>query len=257
MRPKVSVIIPCYNYDKYIEHCILSVVVQKTSFPFEIIIGDDNSSDNSFLIAQRMQSTFQDERIQFKVYKNEENIGEINNTKKLLQNSTGQYVAYLDADDYWTFPNKLQTQVEFMDQNPNYSLCITGFLWLQNGQFIPKNDFTAWLCPIDTTSESLTKTNTIGSSSSRLFRNYNNLIKDYFVNFPYSDWPLNFELSLLGDIKYLDFPSYVYRIHDKSLSHYKSAAEKEKQEQLNFMRSQILEKILDDITKQKNSLSQS
>jgi hypothetical protein len=60
-------------------------------------------------------------------------------------------------------------------------------------------------------------TNFIGSSS-RVFRNYKNLIKEYFINFPYSDWPLNFEISLLGNIKYLNFSSFCYRIHDNSLT---------------------------------------
>ena len=56
------------------------------------------------------------------------------------------------------------------------------------------------------------------SSSSRVFRNYKNLIKDYFMDFPYSDWPLNFEISLLGKIKYLRFASYCYRRHNLSLT---------------------------------------
>ena len=57
------------------------------------------------------------------------------------------------------------------------------------------------------------------SSSSRVFRNYKNLIKDYFIDFPYSDWPLNFEISLLGKIKYLNFASYCYRTHKQSLTY--------------------------------------
>lgn len=251
MRPKVSVIIPCYNYDKYIEQCLLSVIVQRTTFPIEIVIGDDNSTDNSFHIANRVKSLYENNFIQFKIYKNSENLGEVKNTKKLLENSIGQYVAYLDADDYWITPDKLQKQVDFMDKNPNCAMCVTGYISLENGNFVPTNDLSYWLCILDKSSESLTKINKVGSSSSRLFRNYNNLIKDYFIHFPFSDWPLNFELSLLGDIEYLDYPTYIYRIHDNSLSKAESHLEKNELDELHNKRCNILESILEDFNRQK------
>jgi len=79
----------------------------------------------------------------------------------------------------------------------------------------------SWLCIMDITklnSQDLILGNWIGSSSSRFFRNYKNLFENYFYEFPYSDWPLNFELSFQGKIGYLDIPTYVYREHNNSLS---------------------------------------
>ena len=72
----------------------------------------------------------------------------------------------------------------------------------------------------------LLSTNFIGSSS-RFFRNYNNLIIDYFYDFPYSDWPMNFELSLRGKILYQNFSSYVYRLKPNSLISVESIEELE------------------------------
>lgn len=220
---KLSVIIPCYNYEKYIEQCLMSVALQKCNFNIEVLIGDDNSSDKSFEIIKRFKLCYESDKIKFKIYSHPENIGEINNTKFLLEKCEGEYIAYLDADDYWIYPNKLQNQVDFLDNNKDYSICITGYIELLNdsGDYIPNINLSSWLCPknIDNlNSDSLTTQNIVGSSSSRVFRNYKDLIKDYFYEFPYSDWALNFELSLKGKISYLDFPSYVYRIHNNSLS---------------------------------------
>jgi glycosyltransferase involved in cell wall biosynthesis len=218
---KVSVIIPCYNYSKYIEMCLLSVLCQKCDYNIEILISDDCSTDNSFNIIERIKKFYVDiPGFDIKCFSHSTNIGEINNTKFLLENATGEYIAYLDADDFWTHPLKLNKQIEFMDNNPDYSLCITGFMQLfENGEYVPTDDFNYWLCPKgDLSTQNLLNSNIVGSSSSRLFRNYDNIFKDYFYKFPYSDWVINFELSLRGKIKYLDFPSYVYRLHENSLS---------------------------------------
>ena len=107
-----------------------------------------------------------------------------------------------------------------MDNNPDYSLCITGFIELfEDGKYVPTDNFNYWLCPKgELSTQNLLNGNIVGSSSSRLFRNYDNIFKDYFYKFPYSDWAINFELSLIGKVQYLDFPSYVYRLHENSLS---------------------------------------
>ena len=142
------------------------------------------------------------------------------NTKSLLESCTGEYIAYLDADDFWKDQFKLDKQIKFMNDNPDYSLCITGFLQLiEDNEYIPCDKFQSWLCPSgDLSTENLSVSNIVGSSSSRLFRNYDDLFDDYFYQLPYSDWVINFELSLRGKIGYLNFPSYVYRLHSNSLS---------------------------------------
>lgn len=244
MRPKVSVIIPCYNYEKYIEQCILSVIVQRINFNIEIIIRDDNSTDNSYQIAMRIANFYQNEQFQFRVYKNDYNTGEIINTKRLLDDCKGEYIAYLDADDYWSTPHKLQVQVDFLDNNNDYSMCVSGYIELENQNKWNSVDFSWWMFPVNNTTESLTKMNYLSSSSSRVFRNYPNLIKDYFHLFPYSDWPLNFELSLLGKIECMNFPGYVYRKHYDSLSENQIKIEVNNHKELLEKRQNILEKEL-------------
>lgn len=223
MRPKISVIIPCYNYESYIEKCITSVLSQRVNHTIEILVGNDNSTDDSLNIIKKIKNHHESEKFIFKIVNHEINVGEINNTKSLLEKCEGDYIAYLDADDYWIDTYKLQKQLDFMEKNPSCSMCVTGYILFENEKYIPTSDFSSWLCPIDTNnlnSENLCNGNIVGSSSSRFFKNYGSvIIKDYFYDFPYSDWAMNFELSLLGKIEYLNFPGYVYRKHEKSLSH--------------------------------------
>jgi glycosyltransferase involved in cell wall biosynthesis len=247
MFAKISVIVPCYNYERYIEKCLMSIVLQHRNFNVEILVGNDNSTDNSLKIVNRFARYYESDNLKFKIYSHNTNLGEISNTKFLLENCEGEYIAYLDADDYWIDPNKLKRQIEFLDNNKDYSICVTGYIELLNDiDYIPSVDFSNWLCPVDVNrlnAESLTSVNIVGSSSSRLFRNYKDLVKDYFYEFPYSDWVINFELALKGKIGYLDFPSYVYRIHDNSLS--KKDYQTENPEELYKKRVNILKSELD------------
>jgi glycosyltransferase involved in cell wall biosynthesis len=220
MDPLVSVIVPCHNYEKYIEQCILSILVQRTNFKVEILIGDDCSTDSSLSIVKRMKNWYESENLIFTIVEREKNVGEVENTRGLLERAHGKYIAYLDADDYWTDPAKLQKQFDHLQANPEISMCITGHINLEGETYIPSPDFYNWLCPMnqDTSKSSLLEGNNIGASSSRFFRNYPDLFQDYFYEFPYSDWPLNFELLLRGRIDYMNFPSYVYRRHPQGLS---------------------------------------
>jgi glycosyltransferase involved in cell wall biosynthesis len=248
MKPKISVIVPCYNYGECIEKCIMSILLQRLDYKIEIIVGDDNSSDFSLDIINRMKKFYECEEVKFKIIKHNQNVGEIENTRSLLESSTGEYISYLDADDYWVDPFKLDKQIEFMDRNKEFSMCITGHINFQNGTYIPLPDFSSWLCPVnpeEINSEKLSSGNVVGSSSSRFFRNYPDIVKDYFYEFPYSDWPMNFELSLRGKIKYLDFPGYVYRIHDESLSRKKLELTDKEIVDLYSKRTNILKDVLD------------
>lgn len=226
MNKIINVIMPAFNCGKYLDHSVLSVFSQVTEHKIVLMVSNDCSSDNSKGVLDRLKSTFTRDNFEIRVYNQNLNLGEVKNTKFLLNECDGDYIAYIDADDFWITPNKLELQINFLEQNKDYSMCFTGYLDYNNGHFTPIEDGHCWLCPpnnIDINSpitpEMLTLTNFIGSSS-RFFRNFKGIIiPDYiFDNFPYSDWPMNFEIALLGKIGYLNFPSYCYRIHDSSLT---------------------------------------
>lgn len=111
MEDKVSVITPTYNSAKYVEKTIRSVQSQ-TYTNWEMIIVDDCSTDNTCEIIENIITI--DKRI--KLIKQEQNQGAGAARTLAMQNSTGKYIAYLDADDIW-LPEKLEKQVRFMSEN--------------------------------------------------------------------------------------------------------------------------------------------
>ena len=248
MSKTINVIMPSYNCGKYLDHSILSVFSQITKHKIVLLISNDYSTDDTADILSRLQKTLIKDDFEIQVFNQPSNLGEIKNTKFLLDSCDGDYIAYIDADDFWTSPYKLENQISFLEEHQDYSMCFTGYLQYNDGEFIPNATGQNWLGPpmnidIDNiTPDMFLITNFIGSSS-RVFRNYKNLIKDYFYKFPYSDWPLNLELSMVGKIKFLNFPSYCYRKHNLSLT-----------AKLNMDKSENLDKFNERVNILKNEL---
>lgn len=116
----VSVCIVTYNHKPYISRTIDSVLMQKCTFPIELIIGDDNSIDGTSEIIQKYHDTY---KTMVKVRVNSRNLGQQKNGLLTLSECHGKYIAICDGDDYWRDPLKLQKQVAFLEQYPNYVLC--------------------------------------------------------------------------------------------------------------------------------------
>ena len=108
---KVSIIIPVYNAEKFIGKTIESVLNQ-TYKNWEMLIFNDKSKDNSLKIIKKYSE--KDERI--KVVDSKENVGVVAARNKLIEIATGEFIAFLDADDYWK-QNKLEKQIKFMRKN--------------------------------------------------------------------------------------------------------------------------------------------
>jgi glycosyltransferase involved in cell wall biosynthesis len=205
---KVSVIIPSYKFVDYIEQSILSALCQKTNFDFEVLVRDDFSQDGSDKIIERLVPLYPN----LKYYPAIENLGFHKNIPFLINESKGEYIAYLDGDDYFIDQNKLQKQVDFLDSNLDYSMHCTGYWMIRNDEYIPNDPLLNLCSPIsEITTEDLFIENYV--SFGRMFRNYKDLIKDYMFDLDYLDYPINYELSLRGKIKSENWPSGVYREH--------------------------------------------
>lgn len=119
-RPMVSVIVLTYNHEKYIKQALDSILSQKVNFDYEILIGDDASTDNTVKVLKEYKSKFPNI---IKLFLNEVNLGATRNAYNLLINAKGKYLATCEGDDYWTDDNKLQIQVEFLEKNKNLVGC--------------------------------------------------------------------------------------------------------------------------------------
>ncbi|MGQ9910245.1 MAG: glycosyltransferase family 2 protein [Candidatus Flexifilum sp.] len=114
-RPKVSVAMITYNHERYIEQAVRSVMMQQTDFEYELIIGEDCSTDRTREIVLRLKAEFGD-RIRLLLH--ERNQGMVENFFAVYGECQGEYVALIEGDDCWINPRKLQMQVEYLDSHP-------------------------------------------------------------------------------------------------------------------------------------------
>ncbi|SNR75981.1 glycosyltransferase family 2 protein [Lutibacter flavus] len=128
--PLVSVCVGTYQHASYIKDCLEGILMQKTTFSFEILLGEDASTDGAREICIEYAKKYPD-KIKLFLHHRENNIkingafsGRFNFIYNLF-NSKGKYIALCDGDDYWIDPFKLQEQVNFLEQNTSNILCGT------------------------------------------------------------------------------------------------------------------------------------
>lgn len=118
--PLVSIVVLTYNHYFYIEKALNSILSQKTSFSYEILIGDDASSDGTTEIVQAYARKYPE--IIFAAVRSK-NIGATRNLCDLFMRCRGKYIASCEGDDFWTDSNKLEKQINFLEDNTEYIAC--------------------------------------------------------------------------------------------------------------------------------------
>jgi glycosyltransferase involved in cell wall biosynthesis len=120
-QPLVSVGIITYNHENYIRQCLDGIMMQKTNFAIEVVIGEDNSTDGTRAIIKEFEKKYPG--IIKPIY-HDKNVGGARNAYEFVYpRLTGTYIAICEGDDYWTDPYKLQKQVDFLEQNKEYVMC--------------------------------------------------------------------------------------------------------------------------------------
>lgn len=129
--PLVSICCLTYNHAPFIKKCLDGFLMQETNFPIEILIHDDCSTDGTIEIIEDYTAKYPE--LIFPLYEEENQYSRGGAGKMDLYNyrrARGKYIAYCEGDDYWTYSLKLQKQVDFMEANPEYSVC-----WHRSKQF--------------------------------------------------------------------------------------------------------------------------
>ncbi|AOM80569.1 family 2 glycosyl transferase [Pedobacter steynii] len=137
-KPEIMVSVCCitYNHEQYIAEALDSFLMQKTGFEFEILVGEDCSTDATRSVIREYAVRYP-ERI--KLIAHPENIGAIRNQVDVITRARGKYIALCDGDDFWTDPEKLQKQVDFLETNPEYVICC------HHTRVIDENEETVYL----------------------------------------------------------------------------------------------------------------
>lgn len=116
----VTVCMAVYNHEKYLRKAIESILMQQTSYAFEIFIHEDASTDGSAAIIREYQKKYSDK---IRAVFQKENLymkHRMQFRKSLFSNLTGKYVAVCEGDDYWIDPYKIQKQVDYLENHPEY-----------------------------------------------------------------------------------------------------------------------------------------
>jgi len=117
-QPMVSIACFTYNDENHINEAIDNILGQITNFPFEIVIGDDYSSDSTYEELLKYKEKYPD---LIRLFRNNENKGRLENWLSTLSECKGSYIAMCDGDDYWTDSSKLTKQVNMLESHPEYS----------------------------------------------------------------------------------------------------------------------------------------
>lgn len=207
----VSICCITYNHGKFLRETLDGFFAQKTSFLFEVLIHDDCSTDNTKSIIEEYANKFPE--IIFPVFQTENQHSKglrRMNPRFNFPRARGKYIAMCEGDDYWTDPLKLQKQVDFLESNPDFNLCIHPSLVINtiSGEKKIRDGFKKDVYQYD---DVITKF--IGApTSSFVFRN-NIVFPDWFYSVYGGDRAIVVLNSLRGKIKVLDFVGSVYRIH--------------------------------------------
>lgn len=143
----ISVIVPTYNHEKYIQAALDSIFAQQTEYSFEVLIGDDFSTDGTRAILQEYKSYYPN---CIRLFLSPKNLGATRNAFNLLTNARGKYLATLEGDDYWTDPEKLQQQVDFLESHPEYIGCTHKFTVVDEDNHPLRNQGLSWIVQKDT-----------------------------------------------------------------------------------------------------------
>lgn len=123
--PEIMVSICCsvFNQERYLRTCLDGILSQQTNFPYEIIVRDDASTDHGAQILQEYEKANPGKFVILYEKENTFSKGVIP-AYAMMRHARGKYVAFCEADDFWTSPDKLQKQVDFLEAHEDFSLCV-------------------------------------------------------------------------------------------------------------------------------------
>jgi glycosyltransferase involved in cell wall biosynthesis len=213
---KLSVLVVCYNQEKFIVQAINSILQQQTNFEFDLVIADDFSTDDTVTV---VHSLMKSSSLDYRVLPSERNLGLSLNYQRGFKACKGEYIAVLEGDDYWLSTKHLQMHADQLDKDPDYVLSIN--------RKIVKNDITGYETEekwpyktdkLDINTEMMIMNNHIGNFSCCVFR------KSALMNIDPSmyaggcaDWMHGIVLSEMGKITKINYASTLYRVHQKGL----------------------------------------
>jgi len=221
VTPLVSVCIQTYQHASFIRQCIDSALSQKCDFPFEIIIGEDHSTDGTRAICQEYAHRHPEIIRLFlrshhdRIFINGQQTGRFNFIEN-MKAARGKYIALLDGDDFWCDTRKLEKQVNFMEAHEECSVCFhDGYRCDSEGKtWVKKEDRVADEVSVFDSSWLYSQGGNPFLTSTCIFRRETiSEIPKWFYEVPFLDYALHMHNAGKGKIGFIPEKLSVYRIH--------------------------------------------
>ncbi len=212
-EPLVSIVVTTYNHERYIEKCLRSILMQKVSFPYEVLVGEDCSTDSTASVLRRLRPELPSG---FQLFLRESNMGPVRNGEDLYARARGKYLASIEGDDFWTYDEKLQRQVDYLEAHPECSAVFTrcvvvGEDSMPNGERYPQ-------CPRETYSfDEYFYSRMPGQTATMLCRRkeYFSARDEFFEHAEYTSYPgdrrNSFLFLCLGEVRCIQEEWSAYR----------------------------------------------
>lgn len=214
-NPLVSILVPNYNYGRYLRQCLDSILAQ-TYDNFEVIFRDNSSTDDSFEIAMEYYPKFKEKGIYFSIHRNKYNVGSDKNSALCQDDSSGEYVYTLASDDYIA-PSFIEKCVKVLEENREVSMVMTERIEIDdagNKKVLPP--FYNKNCIVDGDAQAgVFMMSGIAIPGQRMFRLSSVSQTKMFARLwnVAGDWYMNYRMSMVGDVAYIKEPLMYYRVH--------------------------------------------
>lgn len=208
--PLLSVIVVTHNHGAFIQECLDSVLSQQTSFPFEVLVGEDGSTDGTREIVAAYASRHPEV---LRAFHRERNLGLRDNWQGLLDAAQGPFLAHLDGDDLWR-PGKLQRTVDVLLANPELAMVFHNMQVFDSASRRPLYLFTPAGSPAVRSLDDLVRFGTVYCHSAKVYRRDSLPEGGLDPRTRYvMDWLLHMQGTRTGGIGYLDAVLGDYRKH--------------------------------------------
>lgn len=223
-RLLVSICLRTYNNQGFILEALEGILMQQVNFDLELIYSDDGSCDESFeLVANALKN--QHPFIHVHLIKQPQNLGVTGSLLYVLEKAQGTYIALCDGDDYWSDPNKLQMQIDFLETHPDYEVCFTNVCTIDECGRVKKKQLISNDRRTDYAMEHLPAWSPV---SARVFRNRD--FSSISRTVPGEDTYMLLYQSQYGKIKFLNTVAGAYRYQSGSV--YSSMAVSKKKDSI-------------------------
>jgi glycosyltransferase involved in cell wall biosynthesis len=217
-EPLLSILCITYNHEKYISDALDGFLMQQTSFPYEIIIHDDASTDGTAEIIKKYEQ--EHPKLIRAIYQTENQYSQgIIVEEPLYRMARGKYIAICEGDDYWIDAQKLQKQVDFMMTHPDCSICYHKVLFKYENDEEKNHIFPEFTGDILFSREEFFGRYISATCSIVIENNYVDELFKIGKKTGTGDIALAYFFATKGKVGYLDDLMGVYRLHDQSVYH--------------------------------------